>query len=93
MKIYAEYIVLLKRFVRHEISAETFQDQYLNRFKDETRFIGGEAYELLQEAFGDVDSFSADPLLLEENPSFYLNELQLREKVQKIIDRLNALPE
>jgi hypothetical protein len=48
-------------------------------------------YELLEGIFGDVDSFTTDQELLAENSDFYLDELQLREKVRQASIRLVEL--
>jgi hypothetical protein len=84
----ADYTQLLDQFLNHNISVEQFQTVYLNRFKNETRWLGGELFELLEELFGDIDAFSTDPQLLAAKPDFYLNEQQLRERVQQAAKRL-----
>jgi len=69
---------------------EQFQSIYLERFKNEEQ-LNGATFELLDELFGDVDSFTADQRLLAENPDFYLDEVRLREKVRSVANRLAAL--
>jgi hypothetical protein len=69
---------------------EEFQETYLERFKNETN-LDREAFQLLDELFGDVDSFTVDQRLLAESPDFYLDEARLREKVHVVADSLAAL--
>lgn len=85
-----DYGSLLGQFLSGAIPVEEFQATYLERFKNEGR-LDGAMYELLDELFGDVDSFTVDQRLLAENPDFYLDEAGLREKVRSVANRLAAL--
>jgi hypothetical protein len=83
----AAYEKLLREFLNGTISVDVFSSAFLNRFKieaqlDETLFL------LLDELFGDIDSFTGHERLLAENPGFYLDEAGLRERVQRTADRL-----
>lgn len=89
--VYTDYGMLLNRFLEGGISAEEFQCAYLERFKNEERKLGGSLYELLEDLFGDVDSFSTNQELLAENPGFYLDEAALREKTAQALKRLIQL--
>ncbi len=84
------YEILLKQFLDDAISIEEFQAAYCERFKNEGR-LDEPLFKLLDELFGDVDSFTTDQKLLAENPGFYLDEARLREKVQSTVSRLSAL--
>jgi len=89
---YVDYERLLNSFLSGEISADGFQRTYLARFKNEKRILDKSLFELLDELFGDVDAFSSDPTLLAENPTWYLDEIALREKVVDVSKRLGQLP-
>lgn len=83
-----EYPDLLEKFLAGDLSAQQFQKLYLEKFKREQRRVGDELYDLLQEAFGDVDSFTTDADLIKQDPDFYLNEQRLREKIRLIASQL-----
>ncbi|CAN7425103.1 MAG: colicin immunity domain-containing protein [Acidovorax sp.] len=85
-----DYGALLEQFLNGAMSVEEFQGTYLDRFKNEGQ-LDEPLFELLDELFGDVDSFTADQQLLTENPGFYLDEAGLREKVRNAVSRLLAL--
>ena len=85
-----DYGSLLAQFLSGAMSVEEFQATYLERFKNEGQ-LNGAVFELLDELFGDVDSFTVDQRLLAEGADFYLDEARLREKVCSIANRLAAL--
>ena len=90
MSTHADYKLLLEQFLTSAISVEKFQETYLDRFKNEGP-LDEPLFKLLDELFGDVDSFTSDPQLLAENPGFYLDEAGLREKVRRIMSHLSKL--
>jgi hypothetical protein len=85
-----DYERLFERFLSGAMPVEEFQAAYLDLFKNEGQ-LGEPLFELLDELFGDVDSFTTDPQLLAENPNFYLDEAGLRQKVRKAAVRLSDL--
>lgn len=85
-----DYRSLLEQFLNGAMPVEEFQATYLDRFKNEGQ-LDEPLFELLDEIFGDVDSFTTDQQLLAENPGFYLDEVGLREKVRNVVNRLSAL--
>jgi YD repeat-containing protein len=85
-----DYERLLEQFLGEAMPVEEFQVTYLDRFKNEG-LLDEPLFELLDELFGDVDSFTTDPQLLAENPSFYLDEAGLRQKVRQAAVRLSDL--
>jgi Bacterial self-protective colicin-like immunity len=85
-----DYELMLEHFLSGEMSVEEFQATYLDRFKNEVR-MDGSLFELLDELFGDLDSFTTDRQLLTDNPGFYLDEAGLREKVRRAASRLSTL--
>lgn len=86
----ADYGLLLEQFLGGAVSVEEFQGTYLDRFKNEGQ-LDGPLFELLDELFGDVDSFTTDQQLLTESPGCYLDEAGLREKVRRASSRLSTL--
>lgn len=86
----ADYERLLEQFLSGAMPVEEFQATYLDRFKNEGR-LDEPLFELLDELFGDVDSFTADPQLLAGNSSFYLDEAGLRKRVRQAAARLSDL--
>jgi Bacterial self-protective colicin-like immunity len=79
--VFVDYRSLLEQFLSGEMPVEEFQAAYVDRFKAERR-LDAALFEMLDELFGHVDSFSADPQLLAENPGLYLDEAGLRQKVR-----------
>ncbi len=86
-----EYEALICLFLCGNLSVDEFQLKYMNKFKTESRVLSGGLYEVLEEVFGCVDSFTTDVELLSEKPNFYLTELQLREKMERAADRLRSM--
>jgi len=84
------YLALLERFLTCELSLVDFQRTYLRQFNNETRDMDEALFELLDEFFGDLDSFSADPVLLAARPDFYLDEANLRIKARDVLRRVRA---
>jgi len=85
-----DYRLLLEQFLSGVSSAMEFQTTYLDCFKNEG-LLDERLFEILDELFGDIDSFSTDPELLAENPEFYIDEARLREKAQFAVRRLETL--
>ncbi len=85
-----DYEQLVERFLSGALSAEEFRSTYLNRFKQEEQ-MGEPLYEVLDELFGDADSFTSDRELLADDPEFCLDEARFRDKVRKAATRLAAL--
>jgi Bacterial self-protective colicin-like immunity len=89
--VYTDYKILLNRFVEGAISPEEFKSAYLSRFKNEDRKLDEPLFDLLDSLFGDVDAFTNDQELLSESPTFYLNEVSLREKIVQALKELIRL--
>lgn len=88
--VIADYEILIQRFLDGMMSIEEFQATYLNRFKNEG-FLDEQLFELLDEIFGDVDSFTTNQELVARNPGVYLDEAMLRERLRIAASRLSAL--
>jgi hypothetical protein len=85
-----DYGLLLEQFLSGAMSVVEFQATYLDRLKSAGQ-LDGPLFELLDELFGDVDSFTTDQQLLTENPGVYLDEAGLREKVRGAASRLSTM--
>lgn len=79
--VLAGYESLIRRYLDGGISVDEFRAAYFDLFKNEGALDKAQ-FELLDELFGDLDSFTTDPTLLAERPDFYLDEAKLREKAQ-----------
>lgn len=86
-KYLVEYEQLCEQFLNGTMSVDVFSETFIDRFKVE-KHLDEPFFLLLDEPFGNVDSFTTDTQLLAENPDFYLDEVDLREKVQQTVDRL-----
>jgi Bacterial self-protective colicin-like immunity len=83
-----EYVRTMQDFVQGALSTTDFVTAYLNKFKNETRELGEEEFEMLDELFGDIDAYTPDASLIAEKPNFYIDEAQLRERVAMTISKL-----
>ena len=83
-----EYVLMMQRFLDGDMPTTDFENSYLAKFKNETRDLGEEAFEVLDELFGDIDAYTPDANLIAENPNFYVSESQLRERVAMVINKL-----
>jgi hypothetical protein len=90
--IAGEYKALMNDFLDGVISTVGFQTAFLTKFKNENRKFEGSTFYVLDELFGDIDSFTSDANLIAEDPSFYLNEDQLRRKVIVAVGKLKCFP-
>ena len=87
---YEIYVLLLKRFLTHEISVNEFQTAFFAQFQTENADLDEALFMLLDELFGDVDSYTDDPELLAKDPEFYLDADRLRRKANDIWQRMAA---
>lgn len=88
--VISEYCSLLKQFLGGEVSVMEFQASYLKRFAEED-WLDEALFQLLDELFGDVNSYTTDQELLTSRPDFYLDEASLRGRVEDLLIRLCAL--
>jgi len=82
-----KYVTLIRRFLDHRMSAEDFERQYLNLFKNETAWMTIAEFSPLERLFIAVDAFCPDPTLRSEDD---LDEDQLREAAQSTLTALIA---
>lgn len=76
-----EYTFMMQEFMQGSVSTTDFVTAYLNKFKSETRELDEGEFEILDELFGDIDAYTSDTKLIAENPNYYIDENQLRERV------------
>lgn len=80
----AKYQDLIGAFVRHELPVGDFEQQYLAMFKDDSVLWPESVFAILNDLFGAVDSFCADPDLRGQIlPAGGLDEDQLREEAAR----------
>ncbi|WP_092275443.1 MULTISPECIES: colicin immunity domain-containing protein [unclassified Duganella] len=84
------YSDLIKRFLSRQWSAQESSDQFLEAFKNETEPLGVVLFSLLDELFGDAESYTADEILLSKDPDFYLDKVGLEAKARDIMQRMKA---
>ncbi|PZS74528.1 colicin immunity domain-containing protein [Stenotrophomonas maltophilia] len=75
-----EYLSLITSYIDGKVDARSFSGVYLEKFKSERSELPGDAFEILDRLFGDVDSYTDDEDLLASTPSFYLSAEQLKER-------------
>ena len=79
------YAKLIREFLGRTIDALTFEQLYLNMFKNEKSVLPPEVFETLDGLFADVDAFCPDAAIRGEDD---LDEQQLRESCRKALKKL-----
>lgn len=82
------YIELIDSFLNNQIDALIFEREYLVMFKNDTTRWSESEYDVLNNLFGDVDTFCADPELRDPED---LDEEQLRQQCRMALEKLNVL--
>jgi hypothetical protein len=85
-----KYVDLIKNFLDGNLSASQFSDIYVQRFKVEGGPMDEGLFLLLDELFGDAESFTPNSALRAENPGFYLDEPALQMKARDILGRMRS---
>ncbi|WPN23924.1 colicin immunity domain-containing protein [Pseudomonas marginalis] len=83
-----EYKALIQNYLNDEFSSLDFQKLYIEKFKNEERLLDECLFLILDEFFGDVDTYTEDEGLLVGNSDFYLNQDMFREKAKSVLNRL-----
>ena len=91
MKNLYGYDVLIERFLKNEITALQFQDQYLDKYFADRNPLGEELFFKLDWLFAEVECFTHLPIGPEDDPDFTINEDQLRHSAAKTLDEIRAL--
>lgn len=82
------YIELLESFDQKNIHATEFEERFLNQYKNDPTDWSEDEFAILDELFGAVDAFCADPHLRDEND---LDEGQLRVACKTALGKMRAL--
>ena len=85
-----KYIKLLQSFADSKISADQFEQQFLQMFKSDNNLQPGREFQILDKLFSDVDAYCSDPDLIED-PRFDIGEVQLQVSAQETLDKLLKL--
>ncbi len=86
-----EYLELIDYFIQNKLSANEFSLNYLNKMKSDNRSFGYDLYDLLEEMFGEANSYTDNREIYDGNPDFYLTEDELKIKAKEISNKLSAL--
>jgi hypothetical protein len=81
----AKYLDLIRSFVCGDIDVSLFEKKYLQTFKNEKTIFGGDTYETLNELFGDIDEYCADPSIRDEDD---IDETELLKRAKVALERL-----
>jgi hypothetical protein len=82
------YIELIESFCQKKIMATEFEQEYLHQYKNDPTDWSEVEFAILDELFGTVDAFCADPHLREEGD---VDEEQLREACKTALGKIRAL--
>lgn len=82
------YIELISSFLNNQISVLDFERMYLDKFKNDTSDFIEDEYTVLNNLFGDVDAFCADPGLRDSED---LDEAQLKQQCKAAVERLREI--
>lgn len=76
----SEYIHLLTELTHGKIDPTEFRDLFIEKFKSEKITLSESEFGILDQLFGDADSFTEDVELMKSMPGFYINGDQLKER-------------
>lgn len=82
------YVDLIERFLGRKLSAEQFSNAFVHLYKAEDALLEEPLFLLLDELFGDAESYTANPALLADHPDLYLNDARLESAARDILRRL-----
>ncbi len=90
-----DYLKLLRSYLSGAITGEELQRCYLEMFKTEDRAMSEKLFGVLDEVFGDIDSYCPDPILLAElrkqRGNWHLDDEALRVRVENAVQRIEAI--
>ncbi|WP_407726486.1 colicin immunity domain-containing protein [Rhodococcoides fascians] len=85
----SQYRELIERFVKEEISADDFEEEYIRTFTNDKCQVPGSEFIVLEKLFFDVDDYVSDPAL-RDSPEDLSGE-QLRERAAATYSTLFGL--
>jgi len=85
-----KYIKLLEDFVGSNITADEFEQRFLQLFKGDNNLQPGREFKILDKLFADVDAYCSDPDLIED-PRFDIDGTQLQVSAKETLNRLVKL--
>ncbi|MBJ7336658.1 colicin immunity domain-containing protein [Mycolicibacterium sp.] len=74
------YRDIIGSFVSGEISADTFETDFLARFKRDPNQVVGDEFDVLDGLFADVDDYVSDPILRRDTGGLSGEELRARAR-------------
>ena len=81
------YYSLIDKFLKFEISASFFENQYLKMFKNQVDPLPDKEYTILNSLFCDVDAYCDDPDLRDEGD---IDEESLRKSARLALEKMNS---
>ena len=84
-----KYIKLLEEFVANKITADEFEQQFLQLFKADNNIQPEREFQILDKLFGDVDAYYSDSALFD--PEFDIDGVQLQVSAQETLNKLVKL--
>lgn len=88
--IKGEYLQLIDCFLKGEITANEFSLSYLDKMKGDSRLFG-RLYDLLEEMFGEANSYTDNQDIYNSDPGFYITDQDLRLKAVTLSEKLRYL--
>ncbi|MEG4799409.1 colicin immunity domain-containing protein [Microcoleus sp. ARI1-B5] len=85
-----KYIKLLEEFVGSKITADDFEQRFIQLFKGDNNLQVGTEFKILDKLFADVDAYCSDPDLIED-PRFDIDGVQLQVSARETLDKLLKL--
>jgi len=84
------YIKLLEDFVGSKITADEFEQRFIQLFKGDKNLQPGREFKILDKLFADVDAYCSDPDLIED-PRFDIDGVQLQVSAKETLNKLVKL--
>ena len=88
MQALNKYLDLLRSFACGGMGVSSFEKEYLTTFKNEETLFGGKVYDILNELFGDIDQYCADPAIRDDDD---IDEKELLKRVMVALAQLESL--
>ncbi len=86
-----KYIKLLQHFAASKISADEFEQRFIQLFKSDSNLQPtGRGFQILDKLLADVDAYCSAPDLIED-PRFDIGEDQLQVSARETLDKFLKL--